>query len=1385
MASAGTIWTEIDVNGEKLVMGLRKAGASGSSYVKKTEAEFKGMSKAIEDQMKRIGAAVGAYFSVNAIKNFATSSIKAFAEQEESIHRLNLALESTGKYTDAAAAHQQQLAVSIAETTKYTKEQVRSIETYLATMTNLKPGKGLDDATKGVLGLSSVLTDKDPQQIAVAVGKAMMGNMMGLQKMGVMLKDTGDPLKNQAQLLNQLLPLYEWAQRETETLTGHATMLGKAWVGLEQDFGGTLLAFADSIDVLDTLKEAILQVRKAIDRFSLQRIEDAQARLLENKALLNLGNNRGLPEAQPAYTWRGALQKLTGMETMPNKDALMQQIASDESLVARLERIRNPLKSNPLPEGFKNIFDPKMKDTGDAAGKAKLQAEQYASIMASIGGKWLESTQGVDAHAVALQKVDTMCDKYAFDLQKAGINGENLRVAMEAIESLRTFEKQNIELKAAEEATQKYDDLMQSIGGQWLEATQGTNAYQLALQKINNVYDDQIKKIQEIKDLTSEQRKNLLDAAKATRDAQTDKTNKDNSNEALGGMWDAIGGAAGSIGNAFESQRGGVFSGLAKLSQTLPKKFDEYKKITANMVDPNTGKMSGMGTVSMFSSAISAVADAYTAGQASGNKTMGAVQGGLSVGVAGAGVGFMLGGPMGAAIGAVVGAIVGAVAGFLGGGGSGKKPPSKEELEAGKMKDEEIQLGMRGFLQPMYSKGEMKKENALFKGYVDAMKNIDKQLSDAIANGLKEGLKQPTAQAAIDEFNKNFSAGFSNIFIATASQSLDKIMKIMVAPMTQIVEDAVFMIERKAQAALKPAYVFILETYKSINNAVGALFDMLNAGLKSLSAAIPGLGEALGGGVYAVLMMLIPIIVSVFSELLAALAKVAEKIFEPVLRSIFQLTKAFEKLFDVRPTWVEEAERAGIVLSDALGSDAVKKMEDAWGKIKDIISDALKAAFESGNADTAYQNFCRKFKEGIYKFMVEGLIQALAAGAIILPALAPFITQYVALIAKAMTGGKIDPAELRLIFKGITDNITNALGDSEGIIKDLFGVVDDFKHDLLDDPGATTPNDPGPPAEVEAAKTGWDAIWARLKTAWDDLGIWINNILVSVDAVFLSFKWGLGGFLNAVLKFILDVFGLHTGDTPDEPVWYTFIKDTVHLLFGWIEDLWNIMTGNPLTANHDPEWVLWIKQSLHYLFGWIEDAWNWFWGIKTPPDTTFAGMKPQWAVDFEKFFSWLWQGLVGIWNWVFPPPEGDPAFKSAIMACVTAIGDALKTAWNFITAPFKTIFDAITAVMQWIAGACNRAMNDIDAFLRSLGMHPAAHQEVAYRASYATGTNYVPQTGLYQLHQGEAVVPAGKTQGAGGGVTIHIAQVVIREEIDIKRAARELGWHIEQQLQGA
>jgi hypothetical protein len=78
-----------------------------------------------------------------------------------------------------------------------------------------------------------------------------------------------------------------------------------------------------------------------------------------------------------------------------------------------------------------------------------------------------------------------------------------------------------------------------------------------------------------------------------------------------------------------------------------------------------------------------------------------------------------------------------------------------------------------------------------------------------------------------------------------------------------------------------------------------------------------------------------------------------------------------------------------------------------------------------------------------------------------------------------------------------------------------------------------------------------------------------------------------------------------------------------------------------------------------------------------------------------------------------------------------------------------------------------------------------AQYEEPIVGTYASGSSYVPRTGLALLHQGEAVIPAAQNRSGGaGGITINI-NATINNETDIQVLAKRLGWYMQQEARFA
>jgi len=114
------------------------------------------------------------------------------------------------------------------------------------------------------------------------------------------------------------------------------------------------------------------------------------------------------------------------------------------------------------------------------------------------------------------------------------------------------------------------------------------------------------------------------------------------------------------------------------------------------------------------------------------------------------------------------------------------------------------------------------------------------------------------------------------------------------------------------------------------------------------------------------------------------------------------------------------------------------------------------------------------------------------------------------------------------------------------------------------------------------------------------------------------------------------------------------------------------------------------------------------------------------------------------------------AFEQAILDG-KKFGDVLKGLAQDIARIFlrKTVTEPLAAGLTGVFGSLFKGMagGGGGTAVATSSMGYGIGSSGVYEG-YATGTNYVPRTGPYLLHQGEAVIPAADNTGWGGGVTI-------------------------------
>jgi len=139
------------------------------------------------------------------------------------------------------------------------------------------------------------------------------------------------------------------------------------------------------------------------------------------------------------------------------------------------------------------------------------------------------------------------------------------------------------------------------------------------------------------------------------------------------------------------------------------------------------------------------------------------------------------------------------------------------------------------------------------------------------------------------------------------------------------------------------------------------------------------------------------------------------------------------------------------------------------------------------------------------------------------------------------------------------------------------------------------------------------------------------------------------------------------------------------------------------------EFAGWVWSNLTSIWEWSYDYGTWIW----------TNITSIWNYAFD-FGSWLWGKLTTIWNY--------------IKDFGLWIWDKLKTIWNYAFDFGSWLWEKITSIWSWTYNFGAWLWDKITSVIS--GMMGFGNR----KGSYATGTNFIPETGLYQLHRGEQVV---------------------------------------------
>ena len=207
-----------------------------------------------EKLFKSLGSSIAAAFSVKAIVDFSSQSVKLYNEQKRAVEVLNSVLESTGATAWTSSAKLQEMASSLQKVTNYGDETILSMQQVLLGFRNIK-GDNFEEATKAILDMATVMK-MDLSSAAQSIGKALddpIHGMDSLKKQGFNFSesqkkviqsflDAGDAASAQKVILDELNGTFGGA---AEAAADSATQIKNAFGDMQEGIGAFLVGFSD------------------------------------------------------------------------------------------------------------------------------------------------------------------------------------------------------------------------------------------------------------------------------------------------------------------------------------------------------------------------------------------------------------------------------------------------------------------------------------------------------------------------------------------------------------------------------------------------------------------------------------------------------------------------------------------------------------------------------------------------------------------------------------------------------------------------------------------------------------------------------------------------------------------------------------------------------------------------------------------------------------------------------------------------------------------------------------------------------------------------------------------------------------------------------------
>lgn len=248
------------------------------------EAKMKGggfgaVLSGVGDALKVV--AVGAGIAAGAATVFGAVSVKAYSESQDKLTQLNAVLQSTGGVAGWTANQAIELSKALQKVTKFSDEDVLSVENLLLTFTSI--GKDImPQATETVLNMATALGE-DTKSASIQLGKALQDPVLGitaLRRVGVNFNDS------QKEVIKNLVETGQKSKAQALILKELQTEFGGSAKAAGDTFAGSLAKLKNSLnDVEESVGKVIVERLTPFITKALQAVASVDWEKVINKTI--------------------------------------------------------------------------------------------------------------------------------------------------------------------------------------------------------------------------------------------------------------------------------------------------------------------------------------------------------------------------------------------------------------------------------------------------------------------------------------------------------------------------------------------------------------------------------------------------------------------------------------------------------------------------------------------------------------------------------------------------------------------------------------------------------------------------------------------------------------------------------------------------------------------------------------------------------------------------------------------------------------------------------------------------------------------------------------------------------------------------------------------